>query len=39
MTVIQQRMRLITYEKQATVMLREMERLRHENAILCHGKL
>jgi hypothetical protein len=35
--VIEQHARLNAYEEQATLTPREMERLRHENAILCHG--
>jgi hypothetical protein len=38
-TVVEQRMRMNAYEEQATVMSREMERLRHENAILRRGTL
>jgi hypothetical protein len=37
--IIQQRMRLIAYEEQATVTLCEMERLRHENSTLHCGTL
>ena len=32
-------MRLTAYEEQATFTSRELERLRHENAILCRGAL
>jgi len=38
-TVVEQRMRMNAYEEQATVMSREMEKLRHENAILRRGTL
>jgi hypothetical protein len=34
---MQQRTRLTTYKESATAATREMERLRHENAILCSG--
>jgi hypothetical protein len=37
--IIQQRMHLIAYEEQTTIKLREMERLRYENAILRHRTL
>jgi hypothetical protein len=33
----QQRMRLMAYEESATATSHEIERLRHENAILCSG--
>jgi predicted RNase H-like nuclease (RuvC/YqgF family) len=36
-TGMQQRMRLTTYKESATATTREIERLRHENAILCSG--
>jgi hypothetical protein len=34
---MQQRMRLIAYEEHANTTLQELERLGHENAILCSG--
>jgi hypothetical protein len=36
-TARQQRTRLTAYEESATTTAREIERLRHENAILCSG--
>jgi hypothetical protein len=36
-TARQQRTRLTVYEESATTTAREIERLRHENAILCSG--
>jgi predicted RNase H-like nuclease (RuvC/YqgF family) len=36
-TSMQQRMRLTAYKESATAATREIERLRHENAILCSG--
>jgi hypothetical protein len=38
-TSMQQRMRLTAYEEHATATARELERLRHENAILRSGAL
>jgi hypothetical protein len=38
-TIVEQRMRLNAYEEQATFTSRELERLRHENAILRRGTL
>jgi hypothetical protein len=32
-------MHLNAYKEQATIVSRELEGLRHENAILCHGTL
>jgi hypothetical protein len=34
---MQQRMRLTTYEEHTTATSRELERLRHENAVLHNG--
>jgi hypothetical protein len=34
---MQQRTRLIAYEEYTTATSHELERLRHENAILCSG--
>jgi predicted RNase H-like nuclease (RuvC/YqgF family) len=34
---MQQRMHLMAYKESATAATREIERLRHENAILCSG--
>jgi hypothetical protein len=34
---MQQCMRLIAYEEHTTATSRELDRLRHENAILCNG--
>jgi hypothetical protein len=36
-TGMQQRMRLMAYKESATTATREIERLRHENAIFCSG--
>jgi predicted RNase H-like nuclease (RuvC/YqgF family) len=36
-TGMQQRTRLMTYKESVTAVTREIERLRHENAILCNG--
>jgi predicted RNase H-like nuclease (RuvC/YqgF family) len=36
-TGMQQRTRLTTYKESVTAVTREIERLRHENAILCSG--
>jgi hypothetical protein len=38
-TIIQQHMHLTAYEEHDTAMSRELERLRHENAILRSGTL
>jgi hypothetical protein len=37
MTGMQQRTHLTAYKESATVTTREIERLRHENVILCSG--
>jgi hypothetical protein len=36
-TGMKQRTRLTAYKESATTTTREIERLRHENAILCSG--
>jgi hypothetical protein len=38
-TIVEQRMRLNAYEEHATFTSHELERLRHENAILHRGTL